>query len=221
MHTQTGIKLAPESCNEVSHYISRTQQQRHWPGGLEPEPLDDGGAVRVLNIVVEECRILSSRERCPFLVRLEVAETGLQGNDGRLYAAGVRGLGATVEEALAISVSSTSECSSGRPPQPGYAPYKIPSELIDIPVAGPRQMKSRSSSEDPATPVAPWNDDIDEVGSRFPRGGWQADETVYYPSSTDFGFPSPYDEVRQNEYEALHHQLSDGRPVPQRLEGPR
>jgi hypothetical protein len=150
-----------------------------------------------------------------------VAETGLQGNDGRLYAAGVRGLGATVEEALAISVSSTSECSSGRPPQPGYAPYKIPSELIDVPIAGSHEMKSRSSSEATATPIATRNDDIDEVGSRFPRGGWQTDETVYYPSSTDFGFPSPYDEVRQNEYEELHHQLSDGRPVPQRLEGPR
>jgi len=44
------------------------------------------GVVRVLNIVTPECRLLSSRERCPFLVHLEVAETGLEGNDAKLYA---------------------------------------------------------------------------------------------------------------------------------------
>ena len=44
--------------------------------------------MRVLNIVSCESRILASRERCPFLVQLEVAETGLEGSDARLYAGG-------------------------------------------------------------------------------------------------------------------------------------
>ena len=55
-----------------------------------------GGVVQVLNIVVPEARLLSSRERCPFLVRLEVADTGLEGSDARLYAAGAPRLGVTV-----------------------------------------------------------------------------------------------------------------------------
>lgn len=44
-----------------------------------------GGVVRVLNIIEPECRLLSSRERCPFLIRMEVLETGLEGNDPMLY----------------------------------------------------------------------------------------------------------------------------------------
>jgi hypothetical protein len=48
--------------------------------------MEAGGVVRVLNIVVEETRILQSRERCPFLIHVEVADTGMEGNDTRLYA---------------------------------------------------------------------------------------------------------------------------------------
>ena len=44
--------------------------------------------MRVLNIVASESRILASRERCPFLVQVELAETGLEGSDARLDAGG-------------------------------------------------------------------------------------------------------------------------------------
>ena len=62
--------------------------------------------MQVLNIVVPEARILASRERCPYLVRMEVVETGLEGSDARLYAAGAPKLGVTVEEALKSRASS-------------------------------------------------------------------------------------------------------------------
>lgn len=61
-----------------------------WPSGSTENESDDGRGcvVQVLNIVVPESRLLASRERCPYLVRLEVADTGLEGSDARLYAAG-------------------------------------------------------------------------------------------------------------------------------------
>lgn len=66
-------------------------QSGTWPCGMptrEDDSLlnsDGDGVVRVLNIIEKECRLLSSRERCPFLVRMEVVETGLGGNDPKLY----------------------------------------------------------------------------------------------------------------------------------------
>jgi len=66
-----------------------------WPGKHDDELFENSsplltlktehGVMRVLNIVSPKCRILASRERCPFLVHCEVAETGLEGSDARLY----------------------------------------------------------------------------------------------------------------------------------------
>jgi hypothetical protein len=58
-----------------------------------------GGVVRALRILPENCRVLSSATRCPFLVRMEVVETGLDADDARLYVAGSSS-SLTVQEAL-------------------------------------------------------------------------------------------------------------------------
>ena len=185
---------------------------------MDPDPVDDGGVVRVLNIVVEESRILASRERCPFLVRVEVAETGLQGNDGRLYAAGVSGLGATVEEALAMSACEANSGSSdnGRADQQGYAPYKIPSELLHVPTTNPIRRRTGPSTDNPAKVAAPVSLQSPSYPttnpatrtrkeSTFARGGYQADE--YYPQNPDLSHSEPWEDVRQHDYRELHQEL--------------
>jgi len=102
------------------------------------------GMVRVLNVVPTECRILASRERCPFLVQLEVVQTNMDGSDARLYApCGVNGVGTTVEEAMGIGLSSKGGTRVGgsygygagggvqqQQQQRSFVPYRIPSELL-------------------------------------------------------------------------------------------
>ena len=149
-----------------------------------------------MNIVVDESRLLSSRERCPFLVRVEVAETGLQGNDGRLYAAGVHGLGATVEEALAMSAKTNGDSAVG---SNGYAPYKIPSELLDLPQGAATRVKGVA--------VASGDNASDNHPRRLsPSGGWQNDKS-YYPQVSTFDDHPSMGEVYHTGYGELHHQM--------------
>jgi hypothetical protein len=98
-----------------------------WPAGTIPEGTR-GGAARVLHVVVPQARLLSSRERCPYLVRLEIAETGLDGSDARLYATGVPQLGVTVAEAL-CSISDNDEDNEDDPTEESTLCY-IPPELF-------------------------------------------------------------------------------------------
>lgn len=202
------------------------KQQRRWPGGDYHSGISDGGVVRVLNIVVEECRMLSSRERCPYLVHVEVAETGLNGNDSRLYASGASGIGATVEEALSMSADATSAAGANghHVLDQGRATYQIPSELlapssnVKIPTAeAPSLEASREDDEE---------DNAPEHNKEAMRGGWQSDETVFYSHQPEDVFlaSNPYDAVRQNEYEQLHEQLHAKEGVmaePQHIPGQR
>ncbi len=177
------------------------RQHSQWPGGDHTPTVTDGGVVRILNIVVEESRILSSRERCPFLLHVEVAETGLSGNDSRLYATGAPGLGATIGEALAMSASRK----VGKSPALRYglepAPYQIPAELLELAI--------------PAKRVYTRNQNIESIilhkstkSSDFIRGGHQSDEAMFYSHNTDEIWGSnAYDDLRQNEYEQLHQQM--------------
>jgi hypothetical protein len=92
---------------------------RGWPGGnptgdypndddridgCDHDPIADRGrrgVVRALRILPENCRLLSSATRCPFLVRMEVVETGLDADDARLYVPSEGGgVGLTVQETL-------------------------------------------------------------------------------------------------------------------------
>jgi phosphatidylinositol 4-kinase len=117
-----------------SVYFPLVPQTGTWPDGKEsgrraqeetPEKLLK--AVRCLNIVVPETRILASRERCPYLIQLEVADTELESGDARLYASGATALGSTLEEALGMSTAASSAAVSQRhDPQN----YEIPFELL-------------------------------------------------------------------------------------------
>ena len=180
--------------------------------------MTDGGVVRVLNIVVDESVLLSSRDRCPFLMHVEVADTGLRGNDGRLYAAGVHGLGATVEEALAMSAGAASAKPAGRrhSHEKLYAPYHIPPELLETPLAsrgkvGVADTTSQAVEGDVADTTSQavegeYSNPTSDKHS-LPRGGWQSDEATYYPESPHDMYYNPYDVVRQNELEQLHQQM--------------
>jgi hypothetical protein len=173
-----------------------------WPGGAPTSGITNGGASRVLNIVVDECRILASRERCPYLVHVEVAETGLRGNDPRLYASGAPGLGATIEEALAMSASAAAAGATifSNSQKQAYPPYHIPSELLDTSIP-PKAKKSSNFS------IPPENFRLN-AQMEMPRGGWQTNETAFFPHSSDDVFASyPYDTVRENEYQELHEQM--------------
>lgn len=187
-----------------------------WPAGLNDENDNtmadkaDAGTVRVLNIVAPESRILASRERCPFLAHIEVADTGLEGSDARLYASGAYGVGTTVEESLGMnpSASSAAAAATERHHEPAY---RIPSELLDSPLINELQLSKRTDLQDDSR-------DDDNEGSNLemstgevhsPRGGWQSDEGMYHPPETsDYLYSNPYDMTRQHEYEQLHQEMA-------------
>jgi len=161
---------------------------------------NSGGTVRVLNILVDESRILASRERCPYLVHLEVAETGLRGSDSRLYASGARGIGATIEEALSLSAKSAPEAASADANAPIQLKrnYHIPNELLSTP---PWKIWYNSNNSTPLWPIT------SEARMEMPRGGWQAEEAFYSHNPEDVFSSNLYDTVRENEFQQLHEQM--------------
>lgn len=172
----------------------------------------DAGTVRVLNIVTSESRILASRERCPYLVHLEVADTGLEGSDARLYAPGSYGVGTTVEESLGMNPSASSAAAASTENHHREPAYRIPSELLDNHLLDELLLKKRSKLQGDSD-----EDDNDNESEspeksasevRSPRGGWQSDEGMYYPpESSDYMYSNPYDMARQHEYEQLHQEM--------------
>ena len=204
---------------KYSVHLPLVPQTGVWPNGKDgasirkqqhvdpPSP----EVVRVLNIVVPESRLLASRERCPFLVHLEVADTGLEGHDARLYASGASGLGSTVEEALsmnnlAAAASATwqrrespSPAYQPPPPPPQHVPYEIPSELIQ------ERNVIHHASRVPPSVVMETN--VGGMKKEFPRGGWQSDDQYYQDADGSYVHTDPYDAVRQQEYEQLHQQM--------------
>lgn len=177
------------------------KQNKLWPGGKQTSSVSNEGAVRILNIVVEEATVLSSRERCPYLVRVEVVDTNLRGSDSRLYASGAPGLGATMEEAMAMNVRATSSAAmtKGNNQVGGTEDYHIPSELLE---------PSSSSLKKPQSLTIEKRELLEAKPKELPRGGWQADEEVFYSHSPeDIYATNPYDAVREGEFEQLHHQM--------------
>lgn len=178
---------------KYSLHFPLVPQTGSWPTGreliLRTAPADPDvtpRVVRVLNIVSSESRLLSSRERCPYLVHLEVADTNMEGSDARLYATGARDVGSTVEEALSLLARDGGNGQN----------YQIPHELL--------QSKSTTFRNQGA--AAP---------SMHTRGGWQAEqsfpESAYYNM-----YNTPYDDVRQQELEQLHNQMQWGQYQQQR-----
>lgn len=199
----------PEIASDMLQYsvhlpLDPTQHSK-WPGGDMRENTLDGGVVRVLNIVVDECRTLSSRERCPFLIHVEVVETGLNGKDSRLYADGAPGLGTTIEEALSMSFAGTgSESSNGSHDRMNPSPYEIPSELLEHPVLFRERMESTDYEQ--TTNSSASGHVTDSTG--LVRGGSQKDGAMFYAHNNNEVWASgPYDNMRQTSYEQLHEQM--------------
>ena len=122
-----------------SVHLPLAPQSGTWPNGAQelpatPENPESPEVVRVLNIVVPESRLLASRERCPFLVHVEVVDTKLGGHDARLYALGATGLGSTVEEALHMNAAAAAASASSRHRieygSQHPSSYEIPPELL-------------------------------------------------------------------------------------------
>eukprot|EP00546_Thalassionema_frauenfeldii_P019247 CAMPEP_0178900566 /NCGR_PEP_ID=MMETSP0786-20121207/3542_1 /TAXON_ID=186022 /ORGANISM="Thalassionema frauenfeldii, Strain CCMP 1798" /LENGTH=988 /DNA_ID=CAMNT_0020571579 /DNA_START=30 /DNA_END=2993 /DNA_ORIENTATION=+ len=185
-----------------------------WPGGNDSKNMgftsaaerSKTGVMRVLNVVSSECRILASRERCPYLVHLEVAETGMEGSDARLYTSGAKGIGTTIGESLSM-LGENYDCQDEEVQAFGEAfpTYKIPSELLLSPSSSSDSEDIAQKCENKGTEY--YQKDQDKA-TKFPsRGGWQSDEL--YP---DEGYGNPYETVRQTEYEELHEQLFPPQP---------
>lgn len=187
------------------HFPMEPQSVR-WPGGKDgansdfEHPSKRNGVARTLRVLPDMCRVLDSRERCPFLVRMEVMETGLEANDARLYATAVQpGAGLTVEEALGStgphgnSILKESVLTNG-----GFAPCEIPPELTredtDSRVAG-----SISQADQEVDTVHTSSDK-----AVLSRGGYQGDNDNYYEPHDMHG---EFDMVQERYYEQVHHDM--------------
>jgi Phosphatidylinositol 3- and 4-kinase len=143
------------------------------------------------------------------MVYVEVAETGLEGSDARLYASGSKGLGTTVEESLGIAKKKVVTSAKESYSDAAFPLYKIPAELLITPIEttvilkktlqGRRRVSAKYNGN---------NDEMDNPQSgdvNFPsRGGYQSDE---YFTHGDYINPNAYDETRQYQYEQLHQQM--------------
>jgi hypothetical protein len=221
-----------------------------WPGGLpstsnmQSAPSNDNsvisdfenpekrnGVVRALRILPNNCRVLASAQRCPFLVRMEVVETGLDANDARLYALDVPGgVGVTIQEALGSIRSHGDSVLSdqGVMTDCGFAPCEIPPELMMERQHRPSQQLNyaappRQDNEVRNDFEAPRNGDdasglysnvlpppysgtaTSENRAVLSRGGYQGgDESYDIPHDT-------FDMVREHYYDDLHHTLRQQR----------
>jgi phosphatidylinositol 4-kinase A len=218
------------SVDMIQHsvHLPLMPQIKSWPNG-EPKVQDNNDpsfelsmpnteVVRVLNIVVQESKLLSSRERCPFLIHVEVADSGLEGSDARLYTMGSTDLGSTVGETLGIlnsvgaafteAVSSSSSRVGPFIAPRNIVPYGIPDELLqNIPVLSNTHHMTGIRKDEQTQEEIEYNS--------FPRGGSQTGGH-YYDNHDVFsgGYTvDPFDLVRQQEYEQLHHHLHAQRNI--------
>lgn len=209
---------------QYSVHLPLVPQSGKWPSGREEtiakRHIDppSGEVVRVLNIVVPESRLLASRERCPFLVHLEVADSGLAGHDARLYASGASPLGSTVEEALSLNTviqnqRQPTETTSGQ------VPYEIPPELLD------ENQIAKQATQSPKAQFVDRRSEVKKV--QYSRGGSQSnDQFLDEPAHDGYFYTDPYDydDVRQQEFEQLHRQMQSPQSPPppgSHIPGPR
>lgn len=190
------------------HFPMEPQSVR-WPGGNDAansdfeHPSKRNGVVRTLRVLPEMCRVLDSRERCPFLVRMEVVETGLEANDARLYAADVQpGVGLTIEETLGStrphgnSILKDSAAING-----GFASCEIPPELM-------REHTGRKAADNAsATSQADESANIAHTSNDkavLSRGGYQGSNDNSYEPPEMHG---TFDMVQEQYYDQVHHDM--------------
>mmetsp|Transcript_13241 Transcript_13241/g.19108 ORF Transcript_13241/g.19108 Transcript_13241/m.19108 type:complete len:1142 (-) Transcript_13241:39-3464(-) len=193
VHWCGGRTTSPDKSSSISGSSSEEEKEEE----------ENGGTARVLNIVVSECRLLASRERCPLLVQVEVAETGLEGSDARLYGCGAN-LGATLEEVIGLGTAHHAQ-------KGGFSPYRVPPELLASEVESAAISDAEGDDDD--------EEEYDKDGIKVdnelavPRGGWQ-DEEFYHDDA--FVHPNNYhDLMRQQEFEQLHEQMQQAPPQQQ------
>ena len=223
-HPWTEDNVREDMIQHSVHFPMEPQCIR-WPGGLSNDddnthqtdsihsdferPQQRNGVVRALRVLPDQCRVLDSRERCPFLVRMEVAETGLEANDARLYATDVSGVGLTVEEALGAAAvrrhrKSSNGGGGGVYEEGGFTSCEIPPELM----RKQQVLLQQTSIQKGLSPLS--DDDLwSHVESReekaVPRGGYQGPE--YNPPS--YGDYNTYEMMRDHHYEQLHREIRD------------
>ena len=161
------------------------------------------GVVRALRILPSKCRVLDSASRCPFLVRMEVMETGLDADDASLYAcacnthSGGSSVGLTVQEALGSVRGQDGVCGTE-----GFAPCEIPPELMQRHQNEGGLKKGRDSTNfSPRagqTSITPYNDRSDAAGKTSTNN-----KAVLSRGGTGYRESSPPLE----HYEELDHEL--------------
>ena len=189
------------------HFPMEPQSVR-WPGGLDAaksdfeHPSKRNGVVRTLRVLPDLCRVLDSRERCPFLVRMEVAETGLEANDARLYAEDVQpGVGLTIEESLGSmrphgnSILKDSVMING-----GFPSCEIPPELMRE-----REVETTAESS-PSTNRGNCCESVHSSNDKavLSRGGYQEGSETYYESPDMHG---TFDMMQEQYYDQTSHDL--------------
>ncbi|KAL7521038.1 hypothetical protein ACHAWX_005732 [Stephanocyclus meneghinianus] len=200
------------------HFPMEPQSVR-WPGGSGDgdnsalsdfeRPQQRNGVVRALRILLDKCRVLDSRERCPFLVRMEVVETGLDANDARLYAMDAAGVGLTVEEALGTTrPHRNSILGNGANIESGFASCAVPPELMRSRICQAKKEECLSPLSDSA-----WGHDRvfdSQEKKAVPRGGYQGPDESYYAPPM-YGDYNTFELVRDHHYEQLHQELRQHR----------
>jgi hypothetical protein len=184
-----------------------------WPGGLALSSETGGeGVVRVLNIVPEECRLLASSERCPFLVQMEVLETGLSGSDPQIFINGDDG-----PPPRPVSQGGNTATTQFQPPPGGGEHTSSPPGAHNMPgwstAAIPTAYDGHSSQNDSALPsgaeswqqhlTPPSASFVDDGG--FVRGGWQDED---HSVGEQYGNFENYNQMRQQSFEQLHEQMA-------------
>lgn len=202
------------SLDMIQHsvHLPLVPQSGTWPDGSDITPAkslnkNSDEVVRVLNIAVSESRILASRERCPYLIHVEVADSGYEGRDARLYASGATEIGATIGETLGMgNIQSNSHTSSENVYENERPTYGVPDELLQTP--GSREYYSENGypangQMESETHSSSSSNGILENAALVSRGG---SEGQYFEDNQDGVTYDPFD-ARQHEVEQLHNHL--------------
>jgi phosphatidylinositol 4-kinase len=155
-------------------------------------------AVRALRILPETCRVLSSATRCPFLVRMEVIDTGLDADDIRLYYNNNN----EKEDDVIQSQPSTKQQQQQKQKQQSQMSKRESSSLNAYETHSLIHSEYDTNVE---TPI------LSRGGGVYPDHAGSSSSSV-----TDYGYdswPDTYDTVREQHYEELHHTLRQRREV--------
>lgn len=212
-----------EDMVNYSVHFPMEPQSVAWPGGQQTttdfeHPPQRNGVVRALRILPSQCRILDSRERCPFLVRMEVFETGLEANDPKLY--DIEDGAASQENIVTKEVPSSPVVDNI---DENENPNRAGQEEVETEEARPRYQYSHlhenlSLAEPPRRHT---NDSqrtkpllgqarmaSDTSKAVISRGGYQSEEEYYSNTPDMYG---TNDIIREQCYEQLHHDLQHQR----------